>query len=230
MNGFEKHLFDDRPATGQFLNLSGSLGLFTPDCASLRRLGRFDGDAARNRTGRRELQFDSAYIRAPHRYRAAGRACSFAVVFARRDQFIFSVRRAVQHEPSRVVGPGRSLEAPALDPFQRDSNRVLWRRFDFPGHHAADGAATVAAMADVNAGDLLAGAQIDLGRRVASGRRIIGRSVVPDLPVIGVAAGADDIDAGTQSEDAISPAIISYPDSEVERFNARDGRAPFRIA
>src|SRR5262249_45414498 len=159
-----------------------------------------DSDAARNRTGRRDLQFDSAYIRAPHRYSPAGRAGCFAVVLAQRDQFIFSVRRAVQHEPSRVVGRGRSLEAPALDPFQHDSNRIWWRRFDFPGPHAADGAAMVAAMADVNAGDLLAGAQIDLSRRVARGRRVIGRSVVPDLPVIGVAAGADDIDAGTQSE------------------------------
>src|SRR5262249_48596595 len=98
--------------------------------------------------------------------------------------------------------------------------RVVWRRFDFPGRHAADDAAAVAAMADVNAGDLLAGAQIDLGRRVARGRRVIGRSVVLDLRVIDVVAGSDDVDAGKQSEDAINPSIIRNRDSEVERFNA----------
>src|SRR5262249_8138054 len=72
--GFEKDLFDNRLASGMFLSLAGSpvFSLGAIDCASLRRVWGFDYDATGDRTVWRQLQLDSAHIRAFHRHSTPG--------------------------------------------------------------------------------------------------------------------------------------------------------------
>src|SRR5262249_15423540 len=129
------------------------------------------------------------------------------------DQFVFAVRQTFKIEPERFVFQARISKAgsrAAGQAIKFDGRPLI--EISGSGNNATDRVSALAAITDVNACRLFAGAHSDLRRGLARRRGVISRRVGVEsggpASLLSATSGANQIRAGPEAEEPIYAAII----------------------